>query len=184
MSGLSLTADRTNEFLYFYPFYFGSASFTTPSPRRVGYSATLLGPFEDIIWIFLLIFFKFSIILSIILTKYRDVTQIRWTIISIIFGQSIDSFTSRLSSLRCLICVWLLGVFVLRIYYCGDLFGLLSVTEWDRIETIDEFANALRTGRLKILSTPAKHSYIMPIKVFCAIHYQVKFIYINSHIGS
>ena len=172
MSGLSLKTERSYDFLYSYPFFFGTATFTTPFPRRVGYSATLLGPFEDIIWIFLLTLFSISMLLTIILTKYRDVTQIRWTIISIIFGQSIDSFTSKLSSLRCLICVWLLGVIILRNYYCGDLFGLMSVTEWDRIETIDEFANALRTGRLKILSLRAKNSYIKRIKVFPIFHYQ------------
>ncbi len=56
--------------------------------------------------------------------------------------------------MRLMILSWLLSAFVLKNYYCGELFGLMAVTaEPERMETIDAFATAFRTGPVILSKT-------------------------------
>ena len=69
--------------------------------------------------------------------------------------------------MRLLICLWLLSAFVLKNYYCGELFGLMTNNDnYQRIETIGDFIQAVKSGKITILRIKGGGAfYIDQVKV-------------------
>ena len=147
IGGITVTNERSETVLFSYPHYINSVTFTTAIPENIGYYSSLLGPFETKIWLFLFslvsIAFLFDFCLNRELSKS---SQIQWSVVSIVLGQPIPAFKSRLFSMRFLIFCWLLMSFT---------------SKGDKIETIDDFIVALKTQKLKIL-TNGQDSLCLP----------------------
>ena len=93
-------------------------------------------------------------------------SQIQWSVVSIVLCQSIPAFKSRLFSLRFLIICWLLSALVLKNVYSGELFRLMTFpAEGDKMETIDDLVQALKTGKIKILLVGPDSAYLTKLKV-------------------
>ena len=68
--------------------------------------------------------------------------------------------------MRLLICCWLLSAIILKNYYCGELFGLMTINDnYQRVETIGEFIQAVKSGKINILGVEGIDYYIDQVKV-------------------
>ena len=150
---ITVNSDRNEEIRFAYPYIIDSATFTTAHPPKLGYSSTLLAPFESHIWMCLMALVFLVFFLSYCLSDYMpNGSQIRWDISAIILSQPISSFKADIPSVNILMLFWLFAALVLRNYYCGEMFGLMAVaSETDKIETIDALADELRGGRVKVI---------------------------------
>ena len=153
--------------MFSYPHYINSVTFTTAAADRKGFSSSLLGPFELKIWLFLFSLVSIAFLFGFSLNReLRKSSQIQWSVVSIILGQTTAAFKSKLISLRFFIICWLLSALVLKNVYSGELFRLMTFTaEGDKIETIDEFIQALKTQRLKILTQGPDSIFLTKLKV-------------------
>ena len=158
-----MTEDRAQAVQFSYPHLINCVTFSTPLPIKTGYFSSLFGPFETNVWIVLLAFY---LVTSLVMFSKRS--GIQWTLLSIILSQSLDSLKLKSLSMRYLIFCWLLGSFVLKNYYCGELFGLMTFTkDLDSIETIDEFSKAIKSGKFKIVIVKEESLFIKAIAVSC-----------------
>ena len=156
-----MTEERSQVIQFTYPHFINSITFSTPLPIKTDYSSSLFGPFDTNVWIVLMAFYLVTCV--VMFTKRRG---IQWTLISIILSQSLDLLKSRSLSMRLLIFCWLLGSFVLKNYYCGELFGLMTFPKnSERVETIDEFLKAIKSGKFKIATINENSYYVKAIKV-------------------
>ena len=159
---------------YSYPHLINSVTFSTPLPIKTGYSSSLFGPFETNVWIVLMAFY----LVTCLVTFPKKIGI--WTLLSIILNQSFDSLKSRSFSMRLLICLWLLSALVLKNYYCGELFGLMTFPKnSESVETIDEFLKAVKTGRFKIATISENSYFIKSIKVQLFANFNFDFIILS-----
>ena len=157
IGAITLTNTRAEAIDYSYPHYINSVTFTSPLPERAVIISTLLSPFEDKIWFFLLIFVLFTFLLSPIMKS-----DIKWSVLSVIFSQSIPRLLSTPLSTKLLISAFLLSIFVLKNFYCAQLFEAMTFAEdLEIMETIEAFAKVVRSGRLKVLAIGAR-TYNLP----------------------
>ena len=160
LGGLSVNEERAHVVQFSYPHYLDSVTFSTPLPIKTGYSSSLFGPFERNVWIVLMAFY---LVTSLVMFSKRG---IQWTLLSVILSQSLDSLKLKSLSMRLLIFCWLLGSFVLKNYYCGELFGLMTFPkDSERVETIEEFIKAIKSGKFKIATISEENYYLKIIKV-------------------
>ena len=119
------------------------------------------------IWLFLfslvLIAFLFGFCLK---QEILRSSQIQWSVVSIVLGQPIPAFKSKRFSMRFLIICWLLSALVLKNVYSGELFTLMTFpAEGDKMETIDDLVESLKTGKIKILTNEQDSIYLTKLKV-------------------
>ena len=162
-----MTNERSEAVLFSYPHFINSVTFTTPIADRIGYSSSLLGPFEPKIWLFLFSLVSIAFLYGFCLKQeIQKSSQIQWSVVSIILGQPIPAFKSRLFSMRFLISCWLFSALILKNFYSGELFSLMTFTsEGDKIETIDEFINVVTTGRLRLVTIKGHLIYMAKVMV-------------------
>ena len=161
IGAITLTNTRAEAIDYSYPHYINSITFTSPLPERALYLSTLLSPFEDKIWFFLLIFVLFTFLLSPIMKS-----DIKWSVLSVILSQPIQRLQSTPLSAKFLISSFLISIFVLKHFYCAQLFQAMTFAEdLELMETIEAFANVIRSGRLKVLTIGVGTIYLTGIEV-------------------
>ena len=154
---------------YSFPHYINSVTFTTALPEFKGYSSSLLGPFEDRIWFSLLA----AILLVFILSP---VLKVNWSLIPLLLSQPLIPSQYRTLPLKALIGCWLFTALVLKNYYSGEIFGLMTrISDLDSIETIEEFEKVLLSGKVKVLTLGDSTFYKPKLEVM----YHVKFNYSN-----
>ena len=148
--------------LYSTPHYINSVTFSTPLPEFKGYSSSLLGPFEDRIWFSLLSAILLVFILSPLL-------KLNWALIPLLFGQSLLPSQYRTPSLKILISCWLFIVLVLRNYYSGEIFTLMTrISDLDTIETLDDFSRVISSGKMTVVAL--SDLYMPQIEVFYLVY--------------
>ena len=155
IGGITLTLQRMEAVKYSVPHYINSVTFTTALPESKGYSSSLLGPFEDRIWFSLLAALLLVFILS-------PALEINWSLIPLLLSQPIIPSQYRTLPLKALIGCWLFTALVLKNYYSGEIFGLMTrISELDSIETIEEFEKVLLSGKVKVI-TIGNSTFYMP----------------------
>ena len=153
---ISVTSERFEAIDYTNVHYINSVTFTTALPESTGYSSSLFGPFDIIIWflIFSFILLIFSINFISKNKNYNDLNLcLNWSFISIILNQPIILKRLKLLSIRILFIDLIFFCFVLQNFYCGQLFTLMTLSyNSHTIETIEELVLALKSRKLIILT--------------------------------
>ena len=146
-----VTPDRAKVLTYTNPPHIiDFATFTPPLPQTHDRCVSLLEPFETMIWIFLILFSVTNYCLNYVLI--RDKYRIFWVIYSILVRQS-QAIPTK-TTVRLQILSWYLSVgVVLTAFYSGSVFSQITIpTEFGRIDTIQDLAEATQAGRVKVIS--------------------------------
>ena len=169
ITGITLNEKRNEAALFAYPHLINSVTFSTALPQKIGYSSSLLQPFDGTVWLTLITFVFIVFVISLCFNgKYKNESQIRLAVVSLLLSQSIGFFKSEKLIIRILLLSWLLSTNIMKNYYCGELFGLMTITtETQRIESIDDFVKSLKSGELKVLNIRSRNLFQTRIKVMC-----------------
>lgn len=169
-----MTTDRADMITYTQPYYINSVTFTTPLTENSGYSSSFFGAFDQNIWSLIFVSMFIIYIISIV-WKYFNITgqNINKSAISILLIQPVLSFDKKLLSVKILLFSWILTCLVLRNYYCGSLYTLITFPlNSERIETIDELTYALKNKDIRIVTlAQAAYEPDIPVSQYHIISY-------------
>ena len=124
-------------------------NFLTCKPHKLGYSSTLLKPFEYPIWVILISL----LIITTILIKIMKTYNIRaMTILKIIFAQSVDQLEVRNFGSFLILSSWMLSFIIFKNFYATKLWDSMTFDHYGKVvETIEDLIQSMTNGNIKMI---------------------------------